>query len=457
MAKAKKITKTQTVFIIIGAVLFAICAGLIGWYAYISLHGEQKMTATDVTINKLTTAEGETANIIEVDYHSNAAKNGLECLDIKWNYLSDDSHTTLYSQGLQYVANNSESSIEFFTVKDLQNAYNESSSVEEYKSFVQQANDSGSIVGGQVVCSTGWWFWKTEYKTYYFSPFVNEEYSSSYNYMGEYGEASLGSTNPLGNDTRFTITTTNADKSQTSFYMMFKGGSWKNFPSGISTSEFMKDEGRKAQIDTCNIYDYYTPDFVSQLIYESVKTLPAGTDAEMYFEFGDYFNYYKVAEDGKAVGELLNKEDSTNLVNHIKSYYSIKVTVHADGVRNASDSMFGVVHGSSSFTLDVGSQESGEYFMGRQIINCNTNIFDIVEVADGFAALKLKKSFIETYKPSANKIYLSIQIDLDQISAKGYEFVGFTKDAGLGDFEILSFTSSETLNGQQVIKGVTYA
>lgn len=461
MAKAKKLTKTQTVFIIIGAVLFAICAGIIGWYAYIALHGPEKMTATDVTVNKFTDAKGNTtANIIEVDYHANATGNGLECIDIKWNYLSDSDHSAIYSQGLQYVANDTTSSINFVTIDDLQEAFNEfNNNVFADNAAVSAIsdimNEAGAVCGGQVVGRTGWWIFGEDCRTYYMSPFANKETTSKYNYMGQYGDATLGSTNPLGLDSRLNIYTEEADGSKTNFFMTFKGGNYKTFQP-FTVSEFLADGEKKAQFGTNNIYDYYTPDYISYQIYEAVKTLPIGTDSEMYFEFGDFFNYYKVGEDGKTVGELLNKEDSTKVVNHIKSYYGIKVTVHADGVRTASDSMFGVVHGSANFTLD-GAQESGEYFMGRQIINCNTNIFDIVEVADGYGALKLKKSFIETYKPSANKIYLSIQIDLDHIKAKGYEFVGFTKDAGLDDFEILSFTSTEMVNGYPLIKEVTYA
>jgi hypothetical protein len=109
--------------------------------------------------------------------------------------------------------------------------------------------------------------------------------------------------------------------------------------------------------------------------------------------------------------------------------------------------MFGSFLGNQNFSLN-GDYSSGDYFVGRTIVNCDVSNFDFVIVEDNNIALKLSGAFIDYYSKYKSTTALSIVIDLDFISNLGYNFVGFTADNGLDTFNIYECFSQS--NGEKV-------
>ena len=148
------------------------------------------------------------------------------------------------------------------------------------------------------------------------------------------------------------------------------------------------------------------------------------------------FKFFEANTDG-SVGAEISAEDTDLVINRLKSYYTIYVTVSANGARNSNDSMFGLLHGSSSYSIDGSSSASGDYFQGQTVINVDVYDFDLVLITDNYYGLKLKQSFIDEYLPYANDIYISVNIDVSIIEAAGYRYSGILPDSGLSYFNVL--------------------
>lgn len=117
-------------------------------------------------------------------------------------------------------------------------------------------------------------------------------------------------------------------------YMMFKGDNYISTKDFVNfEDEFKADDRKIGQAGTINYYNYYNVDYLAYSIYQQIQTLPAGTNGTYVFEFGDdMFEYHLVNEDG-SVGEEIKDEDSLNVKNRIKSYYTIKINISADGAK----------------------------------------------------------------------------------------------------------------------------
>lgn len=442
----KNLTKTQKVFAGIGIALLTLvllaCGVVDVWYLYLEQYGQHKLVTNVFNFGELEAETGDKAYIWEFNYHSNANKNGLECLEIKSTYFKDKNQTSMYSQGLQYVANSPEENIEWFTYDDLKIEIDKVSGIQGLP-IVDAWNDEIDQdfgVTSYKVHSSGWWIFATNYYANYFAPFVKEG-ATRYNYQSNDDFVSFGSTNPLSSNSFLTIETgddssTEEDESEV-FNMRFKADNYAEF---INVESFTEDREKIGQYGTENYYYNYNEDYFAWRVYESVKALPAGTSGTYVFEFGDCFKYYYGDSDKE-----IKDEDTTLVERQIKNYYTIKVNVSADGVRNANDSMFGAVHGSANYVVNGDTTDAGNYFAGKTIVECDVYDFDLVKVTDNKVALKLKNSFIQEHKQYANDIALRIIIDYSILAEENVEYIGFTADSGLDNFEIYEI---QTINAE---------
>ena len=168
----------------------------------------------------------------------------------------------------------------------------------------------------------------------------------------------------------------------------------------------------------------------------------------MLFEFGNIFDYYEYDETNK-VYKTQPLEDTTKVQKQITSYYSIYVKKHADGIQKASQSMFNCVQGSSTFNMTE-DYNSDDYFIGRTIVTVDNKDFDYIKVTNNYYKLQLKESFINEYKSFGDKIVLSVQIDLDELTEKNINFLGLMENSGLKNFEILECYTTQTKDGEIV-------
>ena len=382
-------------------------------YMHILLNGKEKVVSKTFHINSLTLSDGTQQDIVEVRYFANKDNSGRETFEIKFNYFVDENKTDVYSQGLQFVAEeNGTINIEF-SLNCLTKTYSH---------------------------STGWWLTKTNYYNYQ-SQYLPSETTETYNYAGMDGEY-LQSTNPLNLKSFFKI-----NIGEQLYLMQFKGTST---PQDLTTYLGSDMVFNDFDTDVCRqhyfVYDVF---YFSKLLYESVKSADLGTDASIVFEYGNLFNYYAYNSDEEVYEEEATEYDHiVKMSGDIKSYYYIKVNTYEYGLNNSQDSLFGSFLGNQNYNAS-GNYSSGDYFIGRDVINLGYTAFDFVTVSDNNVALKLSDKSIANYLPYKDKIMLSVVIDTDAISALGYNFVGFVEDNGLQQFnlyECYSISGNEKLN-----------
>lgn len=407
------------IVVVIIAILVAACLAIDFWYLYIKLYGEVKLPTHTYEVGLQQTSEGNTKYFVEVEYYSNANKNGLECFEIKFNYLLDERQENFYSQGLQLVADSKDDSIKLSLTEDGAN-----------KEFAYW--DAGG----------------NHYNRDVFYNYQTEENSKLFNYASgnDYSTTTI-STNPLGDKSYFRI-----QLGEQLYLMKFKS-SYRETRDPETYADFISKRSYSPAIycwfndSNYIVYDYT---YFMNLLYTALSsdTLANGTQSAMLFEFGNIFDYYEYDETNK-VYKTQPLEDTTKVQKQITSYYSIYVKKHADGIQKASQSMFNCVQGSSTFNMTE-DYNSDDYFIGRTIVTVDNKDFDYIKVTNNYYKLQLKESFINEYKSFGDKIVLSVQIDLDELTEKNINFLGLMENSGLNNFEILECYTTQTKDGEIV-------
>ena len=437
MAKNSKMTTAKKIGISIGVLVFILCLVVCCWYVYILEYGAEKLTSTVINPGVLQTQDGSSKYIIEVNYQSNKNDNGLELFDIKLNYFTDSSREHTYTQGIQYVANNPEDKIEWVDydsygdyLKDIVSNHIMGNDVEN------DARTNSYEVTSYNLHHTGKWIFRKDWNANYFSIFNSARYTSSYEYEALDNNNFTGSTNPITADSSFLL-----QVGDEFIRMKFKGD---NYVKWTTKDAFDNDTSRIGYSKRTNYYYNYNVDYLAYSIYQSIQELPAGTQGAYVFEFGDIFKYFEGAEEGTEI----NQEDTEKVTNEIKSYYTIYVNISADGARNSKDSIFGLLHGSPTFTLDGSGSSAGDYFQGKAIIDVDVYDFDLIYLTENSYGLKLKQDFIEEYLPYSKNIYLSITIDVSILENAGYKYSGLLEDSGIDYFDVLEL---EEINSSQEV------
>lgn len=427
-----KFKKTGIFFLVL---LCVCCLAIDVWYIVVNLHAPTRIPSKIFEGGLLTTTSGDVEYLWEVELYKNANNDGYEMYEIKSTYMLDETNESFYSQGLQFIASSQEEKLNWqYCVDDSRDRDN------YYKS------EESAFWGN---------FW---YKTWgSYSPTNGEvyNYASSNNY-----ETTINSTNPFSDATRLKIQLDGKN-----YLMKFRNldtisavyekdldGKLTDNAQAIDKDTYV---GEAKVEDYMNFlyhvvnyeeyHHYYDVYFFSMLMYESIQTIKAGTSQAVVFEFGDYFDYFEYDEATQTYSDV-RVQDSTKIVQDMKSYYAIKVTVHENGAKRASDSMFNCMFGSPNFN-STNEYTSDDYFTGYTVIQANIYNFDFVKVLDNNYALKLKDSFIQNYKQYKN-IRLLIEIDLDALKSKDINFAGFTSDSGLDNFEVIRCYTTETINGE---------
>ena len=405
----------KTTLIVILSLIIMLCLTIIFWYCSVCLWGKEKVVSKTFNVGELTLADGSTENIIEIEYFANKDNSGYEVFEIKYSYFMDETKTNSFSQGYQYVAD-SGTSIDFGYIHD---------------------NITESDFAHK---STGSLGWKKKYYTCQNSN-VPTSNVTLYNYMAN-GDEYILSTNPIGLDSYFKI-----QIGEDLYLMQFKGKDTpKNNETFIGTERVFHNVLNADKYH--DMYFVYDAHHLSRLLYESIKSVELGTNQDIVFEFGNLFNYYKYnQEDGKYDENPTNYDETVKLAFDIKSYYSIRVKVHENGLTSSEESMFGSFLGNQNFSLN-GDYTSGDYFVGFSIVDVDLSSFDLVVVEDNNVALKLSNDFINYYDKYKSTIKLSVVIDIDLLSNLGYTFVGFTSDNNLDKFNV--YECYTTSNGEKV-------
>lgn len=384
------------------------------WWIFVQFYGDDKTVFDTMKAGQIELIDGSDKKyIFEVNYYSNDNNNGLEMFEIKINYFMDEERESFYSQGIQFVGNTKDSTLKF--------VYNSDKDSEVETKFWSRSRWFGSYDS--------------------LSDGTVHNYASSDDY-----QTTMGKFTPFGVDSSFRITLSEeietddgVTKRDDLYLLKFQG-------TDTAVEDAYKHATSKVLWYTGDFYSYNDIYLMSRELYESAKTMKRGTSHATVVEFLNFFNFSKF--DGSTYVDL-NKADTSKVKAEIASYFVIKFNISADGARQASDSVFNNVKGSPTFNL-TGDYSSDDYYIGKTIMNVNNNMFDKVQVQEGFVALKLKAEYIEYFSQYKDEICLAITIDKDKLNDEGLEFVGFTADSGLEKFHLKSCETIETINGEIV-------
>lgn len=410
MTKGKK--SLIIIAIILAIPMVAMCVAWLCIYFF----APDKMVFNTYNVGTLTTADGSiTKNIIEVHYNANANHDGLEMLEIKFNDYVDETQQNIYSQGLQFVANSRYDTLSFEFMLDDEFERQEISSERNFLRTTTEYNQLGT--------------------------YILQDGATKYNYQSFNDfETTSGASYELNYDSKLRI-----QIGEDIYAMKFKG---KNTPTTSNNFEIKTTSTGLFQRDIVNYYSYYGFDYFAKLIYDAVKPMAYGTNQTCVWKFGDLFDYYKY--NGSTYDEnAISQVESSKVIEEVLNYYAIKVTIEESGAKSADDSIFGCVHNSTTFVLDQ-TATNDDLFVGRSRIDVGLSAFELIPVLDNNVALKLKDSFVNQYKPYANKIILDVRIDLDELKKLGYIYFGLANDHGLDNFITKSVVTIETIDGHTV-------
>lgn len=417
----------QKVFISVGVVLatliFIACISICAWWYIVCWMGPDIEISNTTNIGLQESEDGTQKPLIEVKSFKNTNGTGKKALEIKFNSFTDETQTLFTSQGFQFVARDSAA-----------------------LTWTIELNKKYPDIDG-LVSSNRFHLYGNAFSLY--GDLKPNSHFYNYSSLDDFAKPS-GSANPLNEKSHFKI-----QIGEDLFMMKFKGidFEFKDFDPYMlviynsSMAEFLGWMG--FGFDNYALFPALNEQFIAQTIYNLVEPMAAGTNSINYFEFGDYFDYYRF-EDGKYV-DITPAETEKVKVN-VRSYFAIKIEVVADGLNKASQSMFKAVLGSPNYNAN-GDFSSDDYFTGKTILTCTNNNFDFVKVTDGYYAAKLKDEFTKYYNEYKSQIVLSINIDLDQLAEKNINFVGMTNDWNTAGFTVKDAYTTKVVNGE-IIKEV---
>ncbi len=431
----------KRVFVALLIVAFIVCAVLDFWWLYVLIYAPDKEIVNTFYVGTITTTptseeeESVTEYVIKIKYFSNYNNNGLECLEIQFSGFTDESGESIYSWGIQFVANSEEESLEDWVF-----------------------NVDTSSVSDTV--STKWQFpltWKYYHNVW--GSYTPENASIYYYKSSDLFTNDITGASSLGNGEGFLISIDDD---------IYKLNFTKNVINTDDNSNFVAEKivssWRIALYRNITVYDYYySYDIYSfaYTIYQQLQAVSNGKQSASLINLPDMFTYQ--IYDGKTFTDVSSQENS-KVSETVRNFYSIYIEKTADGVQNATDSMFGCVNGTPQFNLTSDDEETdssifnnGDYLIGRTVVDCDIYDFEFVNVRDNAYVLKLSDSFLNIYSKYANDILLSIEINIDKLKQQNIVFCGFADDSHLSDFKILTCYTVETIDGSTVKTEVDYA
>lgn len=502
--------KLKTIGRVILSLAIIICIGLDFWGLYIHFYAPEKVNTYTFKIGQQVAQayDPQTGELEDSDDKKWFAEVNIydNCYEILFNYFTDETRTEFYSQGLQFILDDSSTTIynamatNYYKKPEVEisgDSFDEiindmmtnfKISAEPYvfyynniKELLRKDKDAGYANGYKIetIGTTGWWFWKRYQKKRIYQ---YETHLSDKNYQGltvtnfassnDYEDA-IYSSNPLNKNSFFTIGIVQGKETKT-YKLKVKGSTLlaeyecpisNDTSTGIKTTE----EGDEDIYHYKNnkVYRDYDIYYIAEVIYNSCLGLRASTDSiPINFEFGDYFNYYD--ENGTLIN---NKEVCDVVENYVKSYWQINVQKHTGNMTKASQSLFKTFKGTTNYD-EAESEEAAkseiftDYHHGRTILDLNENYFDKILIdVSGFLFgdiyvvpqyklfLSLKEEFKQFYKPDS-KYRLRVILNLDNLSYDNITYFGLV-DGTLDGYSIYQVKTTSTATGELIETDIT--
>lgn len=401
--------------IIICSILCFVCVGIDIWCMCIYQFADEKHVSNTFNIGLMETADGEQKKaFMEIVYYSNKNKNGLEMLEIKYNYFADENNDTFLSVGQQFVASDVNSSIGF----DVDSGYTTYKTIQKYRKGLKYVNVHNVFFGTHTLDSTS----------------MFEYQSSNDNFI------SGNDINRLTSNSKFKITIGNEN-----YRLSFKNyEAVKDFYLGSVSLEsaFTRDINHR--------YQCVDDMLLASKLLGTLQGAEFTSGTYEVLQFADFFNYEKFDDSVyKSLDDVNNNVVKTDFTNN----YVVKITKSEDGAKQASDSLFKQVQGNSRFNY-AGTEIYDDYSFGKSGKVIDISAFNYSVVNDKSVVLKLKEDVMNELLKDTEHTLL-IKIDLDYLSELGFDFVGFSNDCHLEDLAIYKIITTQTIDGKLVEKEIT--
>ncbi len=381
--------------IILASLLFVACLIVDFWYAYIVFFAPEKYVSKTYKIGMQTTADGTNSkNLIEIKYFKNKNKNGLECFEFKLNYLLDENKSGLYSQGYQFVVDNSLTN----NYLDISNTFNFSYDFDnaERVKFETKWFNNGFVSQYHTYAST-------------FEPcansFVKYEYASADNYNN-----TIIDSNKIIDSTGFKIQMGEAENEEI-YLMKLKG---LNTPFDDKSLYSTNNSDNKYWIFNFgpiikNYYTYFNINYLMNILFNSIQSLKTGSTETIIFQLTDLFDYYKY---DKETGVYSSDKvvETAKIKEYVTNYFAIAVTISDNGLQRAEESIFKCVYGTQTFNLKVDNYTT-DYLVGKAPYNCTLKDFELVDNGTDIYDIKLSKNFLNKFNDYKDNMLLNIDLD----------------------------------------------
>lgn len=410
----------KKILISVLSIICVICLALDIWCVCVYKWGEEKIVSNTMNVGEMQNVDGtDKKTFMEINYYSNKNGNGVELFEIKYNQFSDEEMKQFVSVGSQFVSTSETTNIKFVDLSTSM-AFHESYKEEKYGLFnLGTRKYHKTFIGKGIDLNT----------TNYF------EYQSSDDY-----EFSLGNAiNVLNGDSAFKITIDDE------LYLV-------KFRKDCDFDEFNLGTLKIKTTISESIYEYYSyvdHNLIASALYDSFKTSTSLSNGYTTIRLGDYFEYWGF--NGKTY-EKLDETNNSKVQTEFINNYVIKVNVSHDGATKSNQSLFNQINGDSEFDL-TGDYITSDYLYGKSVIELDYKAFEFLYVNGDSYALRLKDSVAEELDSYKKDIVLDVNIDLDYLESKGYEFFGFTEKA-FGDFTVYECTTSRIVDGEIVYSEV---
>jgi len=377
-------------FIIALSLLYCICLTPIVWYSILYFTAPEKVASQTYNVGSqtITTIDGNTVNdyFCEVNIYD-------DVYELKFTSLLDETKTGIYQQGIQFVPNSSGNF-------DFNGNYNT-----EYNKI--QTSETTTY-------SEGILMWKvTGFMTNYDVVLTDKNYDnfSVYNYASaDQFQTTIKDLNPINLNTSFKLIL-----DDDIYLMRFNGNKAvvnndevekAKFYLNDTTDEYYGKNSRELYFDFLSNYRACDITYFAELLYNSIQTLPKGTDQAILFQFGDLFDYYAYDESsGSYLETTISSDEYANVIADIKSNYAIKVNIHEGNIPSAKQSIFGQYKGSANYTTE--DMTKTDYLYGNTLLNLDENDFYINENQE----LILSDEFVSENEKYINSVELKVVID----------------------------------------------
>lgn len=399
------------------SILYCVCLTPIVWYSILYFTKPDKVVGQtyEVGSQTVTTIDGNTISnyFCEISIYD-------DCYELKFNALLDENKTGIYSQGIQFIPTISGNF-------DFSGGYGT-----EFNKI--KTKDT-------TIYSEGILMWKyTGFMTSYDVVKTDKIYDNLqiYNYASADGfQTTIKDLNPINLNTGFKLIMGdeiylmrfNGDKAVVNNDSVEKS----KFYLDSSTDEYYGTSHREIYYDYLSIYRACDITYFAELLFNSIQTLPKGTEQTIIFQFGDLFDYYAYDEEnGVYLETTISTDKYAKVIADIKSYYAIKVNIHEGNIPSAKQSIFGHYKGSANYTTE--DMVKTDYLYGNTLLIVNENDFTINENNEFI----LSEKFITENEKYRSSVELKVVIDEEFLNKAGARF---TKNS-FKDFSVYKILTS---------------